>query len=407
MSRRGRVYRRCGSCCLTVTDRKCGCGSDRTGWAFAIDVAPIGGRRRRVSRSGFDTKRAAQTAMAEVQVESAHGQYIEPSRQQLGAWLQREWLPAAESRLRPATWRSYQDVLRLHVIDEGHRLECSLGSTPMRAIDVASLNGLYAELLRRGRADGRGGLSPRTVQYVHRILAKALDDAVTWGLLSTNPARHASGPRPTTPARQIDTWTADQLRSFLELTRADRLYPLWHLASSTGMRRGELLGLRWRDVDLETEWISVSQARISVNYEVSTSAPKTARSRRQIAIDKRTVAVLRAWRSAQLHERMAWGPAWTDSGLVFTRENGEGWHPDRISTLFGQAVRTSDLPRVRLHDLRHGHATMALRAGIHPKVVSERLGHSTIALTLDTYSHAIPAMQADAAQKIANLVWTE
>jgi integrase len=201
------------------------------------------------------------------------------------------------------------------------------------------------------------------------------------------------------------TWSADDLRDFLDGLHGDRLYAAWHVAASTGLRRGELLALRWDDIDLEGARLSVRRSFVSVGYEVRLSEPKTKRSRRQLALDRATVGALRDHRRRQLEERISWGPAWQDTGLVFTREDGTLIHPDRLTKSFNRHVNGSGLPRIRLHDLRHTHATLALQAGIHPKVVSERLGHATVSITLDTYSHAIPAMQQDAAERVAELVF--
>lgn len=204
--------------------------------------------------------------------------------------------------------------------------------------------------------------------------------------------------------REMKTWNAQQLKEFLASVKDERLSPLWHLLAMTGMRRGEALGLRWEDVDLEAGRLSVRRALIPMGAAVIVSEPKTAKSRRSIALDPGTVEALKAQAQRQLDDQDEWGQAWNDSGLVFTREDGEAWHPEVVSRLFRQAMKRSLLPVVRLHDPRHTHATLALRAGIHLKVVSERLGHATIAITLDTYSHAIPAMQEEAAAKIADLV---
>jgi integrase len=171
------------------------------------------------------------------------------------------------------------------------------------------------------------------------------------------------------------------------------------------MRRGEALGLRWSDVDLEKARLAVRRALIPTNGTVVVSEPKTAKGRRVIALDPATVEVLKAQAARQLDEQDEWDKAWIESGLVFTAENGGPLDPDSISRFWRQAVKKSMLPRIRLHDLRHTHATLALQAGIHPKVVSERLGHATVSITLDTYSHAIPAMQEEAAVLIAGLVF--
>lgn len=171
------------------------------------------------------------------------------------------------------------------------------------------------------------------------------------------------------------------------------------------MRRGEVLGLRWSDVDLNAARLSVQQTPVSVAYKLEFSTPKTARGRRSLALDATTVEALRTHRKRQLEERMAWGPAYEESGLVFTTENGAPIHPDRFTQMFDKHAKHAGLPRIRLHDLRHSHATLALAAGVHPKVVSERLGHATVAFTLDVYSHAVPALQEDAAERVASLIF--
>jgi integrase len=201
------------------------------------------------------------------------------------------------------------------------------------------------------------------------------------------------------------TWTAQQLAAFLAATRDDRLHALWHRLALTGMRRGEALGLQWDDIDLEAASLSARQALIPNGGEVVMSEPKTARGRRVIALDPGTVAVLKGQAARQLAEQ-AQVRSWSDTGLIFTREDGEALHPEVASRFFRQAVKRALLPAIRLHDLRHTHATLALRAGIHPKVVSERLGHASVSITLDTYSHAIPAMQEEAAARIAELVFS-
>jgi len=248
------------------------------------------------------------------------------------------------------------------------------------------------------------------VRHIHALLHRALTDAVRWGKLQRNPADAADPPRISRiGANEMKSWSAKQLQIFLSKTKSDRLNPLWHTLATTGMRRGEALGLRWNDVDLEGAngtgpVLLVRQALVSAGYKVSFTEPKTKRGRRTIALDAGTVMVLKAWRDIQHAEAQHWKKLWIETGLVFTRENGTAWHPDRVSKLFEDAVSASGLPRIRLHDLRHTHATIALGASIHPKVVSDRLGHNTVAFTLDVYSHCIPALAQDAAEKIAALV---
>lgn len=370
-----------------------------TTWSVVIDVGrDANGKRVRRWHSGFATKKEAERARTEILSRVDKGTYVEPSRQGLGDFLEREWLPAITTRVRASTWDSYSRNVRLHITPH-------LGSEPIQALTPARLNAFYADLLASGRVDGAGGLSPKSVRYVHGILRKALADAVRWNVAQRNVADLADPPKLTGSHREMRTWTADELRAFLKLVAGERLHAAFVLAATTGLRRGEILGLRWSDVDLDASRLAVRQAIVSVAYEIKFSEPKTARSRRSVALDGRTLAVLRAWRKTQLEERMLLGDDYVDSGLVFTREDGRYIHPDRLSQLFERLVASSELPRIRLHDLRHTHATLALAAGVHPKVVSERLGHSTVAFTLDVYSHAVPALQQDAADRIADLVF--
>jgi integrase len=243
------------------------------------------------------------------------------------------------------------------------------------------------------------------VRYLAAILHMALGDALRWGLVVRNAADAATSPSASAAkAPAMKTWTADELRRFLEHVRDDRLYAAWHVLAMTGLRRGELLGLSWEAVDLDAGRVAVTQTLIEGKREPRFSEPKTKRSRRNVALDPATVAVLRAHRKAQAAERLAWGPAYRGQGLVFCREDGSPIWPRTFSRAFGTLAKAADLPAIRLHDLRHTHATLALAADVHPKVVQERLGHANVGITLDTYSHAIPAMQEDAAAKVAALL---
>jgi integrase len=249
---------------------------------------------------------------------------------------------------------------------------------------------------------GRLGVrrAPRTVRGVHTVLRHALSDAVGWQRLIRNPADRAKPPSLASikgmPPR---TWSARQLDDFLAHVADDRLAAAWRVLALTGIRRGELLGLTWEAVDLDTGRLAIMRTLIEGKGAPRFSDPKTKRGRRSVALDADTVDVLREHRDRQLDERLAWGPAYQDQGLVFCREDGTPIWPRTFSRSFDHHVRDAGLPKIRLHDLRHSHATLALEAGIHPKVISERLGHATIAITLDTYSHAIPAMQEDAAPR--------
>lgn len=198
----------------------------------------------------------------------------------------------------------------------------------------------------------------------------------------------------------MNFWEPEELREFLRLVDGHRLETAWHLAAMTGMRRGEILGLGWKDVDFAAERISVRQALVSVGYEVLRSSPKNHQAR-VIDLDRGTIEQLRAHQCRQAAERKEWANDYEDSDLVFCREDGSPLHPHSLSQAFERLVKKSGLPRIRLHDLRHTHATIAVRAGVPVKVISERLGHESPAFTLKQYAHVIPGMQREAAAQIA------
>lgn len=308
-----------------------------------------------------------------------------------------EWLELCEARgLRPATIASYRATLQLHVSSELRR-------TALVRVTPQSVNEMYSYLLESGRKNGSGGLSARSVRYVHALLRKAYADAVRLGYVERNPIALADPPTlKAARARVRHPWTPEELRAFLSAAKADPLFPAYHLAAFTGMRRGEVLGLRWCDVDFEGRQLQVVQTVIEAGHEPTLGEPKSDRSRRVIALDDGTVAVLREHLVQERSRR-------TDAlsrvcALVFAREDGRPIHPACFSYAFARRVKVVGSRRVRFHDLRHGHATMALRAGIHPKIVSERLGHSSVAITLDVYSHVIPSMQREAAEAVAAML---
>lgn len=345
--------------------------------------------------SGFKKKGEASAALTEILGRQQRGEYVAPSKRTLAHFLE-EWIEGQRAHLKPSTWQSYRLYVDSYIIPR-------LGSLALQEVTPSGLDAFYAELLQTGRRSQNGGLSARSVRFTHAILRRALSDAVRQNQLARNPAEEASPPKHRTP--EMRTWSAEELRRFLERVREDRYFAAWRLAAMTGLRRGEIFGLRWRDLDLEAGRLSVRQTLLSVGSTLTFGTPKTAKGRRSVALDAETVAALRRLKVRQAEERLALEGDWPDHDLVFTREDGEPVHPDPFSRRwFEKHVKAAGLPRIRFHDLRHTHATLALQAGIHPKVVSERLGHATISITLDTYSHAIPAMQEEAAVKIAALV---
>lgn len=365
-------------------------------WDVAVDIGVMeDGRRKQYWKRGFPTKDAAERHLSDVLTRYAQGTLVQPTKETLATYLRR-WLPAIRATLRPSTWESYERNITSHVIPR-------IGHVYLQRLTPALLNTMYADLLDHGRLDGRGGLSVKTTRYIHTILHRALGDAVRWSVIARNMADQADPPRPRLK-KEMKTWTAEELRTFLAFIRRDSLYPAFLLVATTGMRRGELLGLRWRDIDFEAARASIRQTVVTVRHTVVFSEPKTARGRRSVAIDSATIAALREHRKRHLEERLAVGAVYEDLDLVFAREDGRPLHPESFVKVFDRRVTKSRVPRIRFHDLRHTYATLSLAAGVHPKVVSERLGHGGIAITMDTYSHAIPALQEEAAETVARLI---
>jgi integrase len=345
-------------------------------------------------KGGFATKREAEKALARALAAVGPGEVADAGQLTVGAYFD-EWLAGHVPSLKPSTAKSYREVVQWYV-------KPRIGRVKLVDLNALLIRSLYAELLANGGRRRRAELSPATVAVVHPVLRKALNDAVLWGLLLRSPLLGVKPPRHEPP--EMRARSPDEARQFLGAVVDDRLYGLWVLVLATGMRRGELAGLRWGDVDLDAGVLAVRRSRVSVSYLVRESDPKTRSSRRTISLDARMVAVLRAHRRRQLEDRLAWGAAWTDTGYVFTSEDGLAMHPERITVLFGRLVASAGLPKVRLHDLRHTSASLMLAAGVHPKIVSERLGHSSISITLDLYSHVIPGLQAEAAEKLGEMI---
>ena len=285
----------------------------------------------------------------------------------VGRYLVTRWLPAKEPTLRETTFFRYRRSIEVYVLPR-------IGRVPLRRLTTTHLERLYAELLGSGRADG-GGLAPKTVLNVHQILRKALTDAMRKGLVARNVASAVDPPRPETGVAQR-AWTAVQLKTFLD-------------------------GLRWGDVDFEAATLSVHRSISCAGYRLCESDGKTRNARRVIDLDAPTVAVLDAWRQQRTRESAT---ALIPDDSVFASPNGRPVHPHLLSQAFDRLVARAAVPRIRLHDLRHTHATLMLKAGVPIKVVSERLGHSTPAFTMTTYQHVLPGMQRDAAALFGRLL---
>jgi integrase len=342
----------------------------------------------------YTTKKAAATAMHDDLRDRERGTWVAPVDLTLADYLQGRWLPAlGAEELAESTIEAY----RHHV----ERIVPVIGDVPLQKLNRNDVSVMAARLASEVRPKTGRPLSAATRRGLLGVLQHALDDAVKAGLLNGNVATSVKKPRVRRP--EMHTWSAAELAAFLHATREDRMAPLWHLLALTGLRRGEALGLKWSDVDFEHGRLALQRQRKIVGYKVVESPLKTDKPR-AVSLDAATTAVLQRQSQQQLDDAAEWKAAWTGDGHVFTREDGEPWHPDRVRVLFQEAVKATGAPRIRMHDMRHTWATLALRAGVHPKVVQERLGHANIRITLDTYSHVLPDMQESAAELVAAVV---
>lgn len=306
-----------------------------------------------------------------------------------------EWLQLQRSQLQASSWVSY----RTYVV---HYLVPAFADVPLADLTSAQLSTFYASLQQGVGFRGRP-LALRTIQYIHGVIHKALADAVRLEILPRNVAANATLPRIDIRGdgvKEISCWSVEELRRFLDHTKGSDHHPLWMVAAATGLRRGELLGLRWDDVNLPGRSLTVRRALSVVKGHAQLKQPKTSRCR-TLRLDAVTTTVLENRRAEQQRDQAAAEQWHNDWNLVFTDHDGRYLDPMRVTTAFRAAVRDAPVPRRRLHDLRHTHATLLLQAGVPVKVVSERLGHAQISLTLDIYAHVLPAMDADAADRFA------
>jgi integrase len=365
-------------------------------WSVVYDEPPgPDGRRKQRWKGGFASRKDAQRWLNDTLARMDRGEYVRPGRKTVGAWLTDDWLPMVRRTRRPNTAVTYTTYAAAYVIP-------ALGRVPLQELSAARLDRFYTDLLERGSHRGKP-LQPSTVRRISSVVHAALDAAVRKGEVARNVAdatEHLPSVR-----RERPVWFAEELRAFLEVAASDRLEALWTVLCTTGMRRSEACGLPWTAVDLDDGWLSVTQVLVRVgDTPTLIRGTKTTSSRRSIELDPATVAALKAHRARQLQERLAWGGAWTDTGLVFTREDGTKLNPERLSDAFLKLVARAGLPRITLHGLRHSYASTAIAAGVPIQVVSRRLGHAGIGTTVDLYGHISRRQDREAANLAAEAI---
>ena len=363
-------------------------------WGFRIELGPhpTTGRRRRRTRWGFSSEKEAERAYHRELTELESGARIDPTTMTVAEYLVAEWTPAHAQKIRLNTLASYRSAIAHHLVPH-------IGAIRLQDLGPRDINRLYEILAERGSQTG-GPLSAKTIRNAHVVLRRALEDAVKWEIIRRNPASVATPPAATRRPQVPGPWRGHEVRAFLESVRGDEFEALWVLAATTGMRRSEILGLRHSDINLAAGRLSVLQTVVLVSGQPTIGQPKTKRSARRVHLTGRAVEALKPYMAAQ-----AGGEPEPGSRLVFTRSEGQPLRPGWVTARFTQLSRRAGLRHIRFHDLRHTFATIALETGINPKVVSEQLGHANISITLDTYSHVIPALQADAVDRVADAIY--
>ena len=441
-----------------------------TTWTYYVYVTGGAGKRRQVTKGGFRTRKEADAARIKALGTLQNGTWVQPKRVTVREFLVDEWLPTqAPPTLEESTYRSYRRYLHLHVIPH-------IGGIALQQLTPLALTSMYRVLLESGRqpptppirvhapevadlvaelraqgntwqavadqvvvafpdeagltrhaaaalhrrrtapsaqADSLAGLKPRTVRYVHSIIHSALKDAMRWNRVARNVADVATPPPlgSTRRARRT-TWTAEQLGRFLDFIADDRYVAPWIFLATTGCRRGECLGLRWSDLDLDRAMALISRQVTSIDHQIVVKElPKTKRGH-NVVLDSNSVAMLRRWRAQQNEEKLLVGVGYVDEGYVFCRVDGSPYDPDRFSReftrkqeQFNRVHADEPLPRLTVHGLRHTWATLALHEGIDIKVVSDRLDHSSTFVTREIYTHVTPPMQSDAAERVARSIF--
>ena len=337
------------------------------------------------------TKKEAERFLADKLKEVNDGTFVQPTDETVKQFLER-WVHATAPRVSEGSAYKYRSCIR-------RRINPFIGDRPLQRLNELIIQELYSTLTAKGYA-------PRTVLEVHTILDTALSQAVAWRILRYSPTDGVRPPTAQEPAPAV--WSADEAEAFLALAEAcsDRYAPIWRLGLDSGMRLGELLALTWQDVDFQRGVVSIRRTltRNSKGGWRLGEHPKTSKSRRSIALAAETLAALRRHKARQAERRLAAGPTWTDLDLVFDRGDGSWFNPSTVQGAFATAVVRAKVPRLTPHGMRHTMATLMLVAGIHPKIVQERLGHNSIQMTLDRYSHVTATMQQDAAATLEEMM---
>lgn len=334
-------------------------------------------------------KRQAQIECAKIIAELENGMFVDPSKVTLAKFFE-QWLDDIKSQVSQKTYERYAEIARKNIVP-------LLGQVRVSKLAGIQISAAYAKALQSGRCDGKGGLSRRTVHHMHRVLRQALDTAMKWSIIMRNPADAVDPPKPET--QTMRTYDMAQTVAAIEALRPTRLFIPTILAVLCGLRRGEIAALRWRHVEINKRSASIMESAEQTRKEVRYKQPKSGEGR-NVRLPESVVEELNAWRIKQAEEFLRLGIRPDEDTFVVTGIDGSPLQPRSLTHEWVRLRAAKQLPRIRFHDLRHTHATHMLKDGVHPKIASERLGHSKIGITLDLYSHVMPGMQEEAVEKL-------
>lgn len=355
-------------------------------WDFVIDIGkdPLTGKRKQKRRRGFETKKEAEKALAALLNEVNEGTYIEPSKQLYSDYLNK-WLKGKEHSLSIQTLKLYKSYMKTHIVP-------ALGHLKLSALNPLHIQEFVTELRNKG-------LSQTTVKRIFNVVNASLNSAVKMELIKKNPASAIEKPK--WDSKEITIWNLQEVSSFLKVAKSSPYYIAFLLAIMTGMRQGEILALRWKDIDFENECLYVRQTLTHDGKEFKNGA-KSKAGNRSIGLDTHTISVLKQQRKKVVANKLKYGIAYNDFDLVVCSSKGKPINPRNLLRTFNNLVTKANLPKIRFHDLRHTHASLMLQQGENIKLISERLGHSSVKITLDIYSHVLPNMQKDASNRLAS-----
>jgi len=359
-------------------------------WAFVVEVGkhPVTGKRKQKWSSGYTTKAQAEQELAKMLARLADKENIVEQTNETVANYLENWLVHKKGQIRPGTYATYESNVRVHIVP-------SIGHLKLHQLNPQQLLHLYQQALE-------DGLAAQTIKHIHKILHDALETAVKWGLITRNIVKLVKAPK--VVRKEMKVWNEQEIDTFLKHFTNPRYRTIVILALATGMRRGEILALKWSDIDWDKKQLAVKRSYVKHYKGHAIQEPKSAAGYRTIALSGQTIKVLRQHRLWQLEDRLS-SPNFVNQDYVFSQRNGDIIEPQQFSGSWAYFFRKHTIvPKIRFHDLRHTHASLLLKAGIHPKVVSERLGHSSITITLDRYSHLLPGMQEAAAKAFDTLL---